>query len=72
MTTQQVPPSTPSTPPPLPEQVPPISATAGPVPFEASTTQLTLAFPRSGAQDAQLEALFTRASEYFRTLGPPA
>lgn len=70
MTTQQVLPSTPSTPPPLQEQVP-VSATAGPVPFEASTAQLTLAFPRSGAQDAQLEALFTRASEYFRTLGTP-
>ena len=70
MTTQQVPPSTPSTPLPPPEQVP-VSATAGPVPFEAFTTQLTLAFPRSGAQDTHLEALFARASEYFQTLGPP-
>ncbi len=69
MTTQQVPPSTPSTPPPAPEQVP-VPAIAGPVPFAGSTTQLAFAFPRSGAQDAQLEALLARASEYFRTLGP--
>jgi hypothetical protein len=70
MSTPQAPPSTLATPLPLPEQAP-VCVTADPVPSAPFTTQLTFGFPRSGVQDAQLEVLFRRASDYLRTLGPP-